>query len=121
MLLLYCLGVTPRKLKIDGVDHPKVLSYIDVLRHGKKVGKKVAIIGQYLESHKFSNFACRNWIYCTSGAGGIGFDVAEFITHDPSHAAPTVESFAREWGIDTSNNTRGELDVIHVLMNQSKF
>jgi len=56
MLLLYCLGVTPRKLKIDGVDHPKVLSYIDVLRHGKKVGKKVAIIGQFLESHKFPNF-----------------------------------------------------------------
>ena len=52
--------MTPRKLKIDGVDHPKVLSYIDVLRHGKKVGKKVAIIGQFLESHKFSNFACRN-------------------------------------------------------------
>jgi hypothetical protein len=55
MLLLLCLGVTPRKLKIDGVDHPKVLSYIDVLRHGKKVGKKVAIIGQFLESHKFPN------------------------------------------------------------------
>lgn len=42
-----------------------------------------------------------------SGAGGIGFDVAEFITHDASHAAPTVESFAREWGIDMSNSTRG--------------
>lgn len=46
------------------------------------------------------------------GAGGIGFDVAEFITHDTSHSVPTVESFAREWGIDISNNTRGKLVVV---------
>jgi 2,4-dienoyl-CoA reductase (NADPH2) len=54
-------GVTPRDPKIPGPGHPKVLSYIDVLRtHGKPVGERVAIIG----------------------AGGIGFDVAEFLVHD---------------------------------------
>jgi 2,4-dienoyl-CoA reductase (NADPH2) len=53
-------GVTPRDPKIPGQEHPKVLSYIDVLRHRKPVGERVAIIG----------------------AGGIGFDVAEFLVHD---------------------------------------
>ena len=64
-----------------------MLSYIDVLRNGAEVGKKVAIIG----------------------AGGIGFDIAEFISHDHAHASSStsVEAFAKEWGIDMKNETRG--------------
>ncbi|CAI5744466.1 unnamed protein product [Peronospora destructor] len=78
-------GVVPRSLNIPGADHPKVLSYIDVLKNKVSVGKKVAIIG----------------------AGGIGFDVAEFLTHEGESASSSVDAFAREWGIDTNNSVRG--------------
>lgn len=67
--ILFCSGVTPRKLKVDGVDHPKVLSYIDVLRHRKKVGKKVAIIGQfffgkYMKLFRAGNTNCNELFRC---------------------------------------------------------
>ncbi|RMX66293.1 hypothetical protein DD238_003735 [Peronospora effusa] len=78
-------GVVPRSLNIPGADHPKVLSYIDVLKNKVSVGKKVVIIG----------------------AGGIGFDVAEFLTHEGESASSSVDAFAREWGIDTNNSVRG--------------
>lgn len=78
-------GVLPRELKIPGADHPKVVSYIDVLRHKVPVGKKVAVIG----------------------AGGIGFDVSEYITHEGKSASLDIGLFAKEWGIDTSNSVRG--------------
>jgi 2,4-dienoyl-CoA reductase (NADPH2) len=58
--IVVATGVTPRELTIEGIDHPKVLSYIEVLRERKPVGKKVAIIG----------------------AGGIGFDTAEYLSHE---------------------------------------
>jgi 2,4-dienoyl-CoA reductase (NADPH2) len=78
-------GVVPRALKIPGADHPKVLSYIDVLKHKVPVGKRVAVIG----------------------AGGIGFDVSEFLTHSGKSASLDVKLFATEWGIDTTNSVRG--------------
>uniref|UniRef100_M4B9V5 NADH:flavin oxidoreductase/NADH oxidase N-terminal domain-containing protein n=1 Tax=Hyaloperonospora arabidopsidis (strain Emoy2) TaxID=559515 RepID=M4B9V5_HYAAE len=78
-------GVVPRSLTIPGADHPKVLSYIDVLKNEAPVGQKVAIIG----------------------AGGIGFDVAEFLTHEGESSSSSIDAFAREWGIDTSNTVRG--------------
>ncbi|KAF1790485.1 FAD/NAD(P)-binding domain [Phytophthora cactorum] len=65
--------------------HPKVLNYIDVLKNKAPVGKKVAIIG----------------------AGGIGFDVAEFLSHVGESTSSSVDVFAREWGIDTTNSVRG--------------
>lgn len=82
-------GVLPRNVKIPGSEHPKVLSYVDVLRRNKPVGKRVAIIG----------------------AGGIGFDVAEFLLHDPTHqpASVDLERFLKEWGIDGQNSLRGGL------------
>jgi 2,4-dienoyl-CoA reductase (NADPH2) len=85
--VILATGVTPRKPPIDGLDHPKVLSYVDVLLRTAAVGKRVAIIG----------------------AGGIGFDVAEYLGHSPreSSAWPTAEEFAREWGIDMSLAARG--------------
>jgi len=73
-------GIKPRTPAIDGIDHPKVLSYLDVLRHGKPVGEKVAIIG----------------------AGGIGFDTAEFLTQEGESASLHVDEFMREWGVDMS-------------------
>ncbi len=82
-------GVLPRVPEIDGLDHPKVLSYIDVLLHARPVGKTVAIVG----------------------AGGIGFDVAEFLSHDPSHVPPSLDipAFMKEWGIDMKLASRGGL------------
>jgi 2,4-dienoyl-CoA reductase (NADPH2) len=82
-------GVLPRIPEIEGLDHPKVLSYIDVLLHGRPVGASVAIIG----------------------AGGIGFDVAEFLSHDPSHVSPSLDipAFMKEWGIDMQLTERGGL------------
>lgn len=78
-------GVLPRDLRIPGSDHPKVLSYIDVLKHQAPVGKRVAVIG----------------------AGGIGFDVAEFLTHEGKSPSLDTGLFAKEWGIDPSNSVRG--------------
>ncbi len=80
-------GVLPRTPPIEGIDHPKVLSYVDVLRGGAEVGERVAIIG----------------------AGGIGFDVAEFLTHDPAVEEGDVEAYRREWGIDGSLSHPGGL------------
>lgn len=78
-------GVLPRDLKIPGSDHPKVLSYIDVLKHKAPVGKRVAVIG----------------------AGGIGFDVSEFLTHAGKSPSLDMGLFAKEWGVDTTNSVRG--------------
>ena len=82
-------GVVPRRPAIDGLDHPKVLSYIDVLLHGRPVGSTVAIVG----------------------AGGIGFDVAEYLCHDPAHppSSTDIPAFMREWGIDMTLSQRGGL------------
>ncbi|MCH4249026.1 MAG: NADPH-dependent 2,4-dienoyl-CoA reductase [Acinetobacter populi] len=71
-------GVTPRHLEIEGSDSDKVLSYLDVLKYRKPVGKKVAIIG----------------------AGGIGFDTAEFLVQHGESATVNPEKFYRQWGID---------------------
>jgi 2,4-dienoyl-CoA reductase (NADPH2) len=80
-------GVKPRLPDIEGIGHAKTLSYIDVLLGDAKVGEKVAIIG----------------------AGGIGFDVAEFLGHDHHNGPdfPTAEEFARQWGIDMTLEARG--------------
>jgi 2,4-dienoyl-CoA reductase (NADPH2) len=81
-------GVTPRDTKIKGQDHPKVLSYIDVLLHKKPVGKRVAIVG----------------------AGGIGFDVAEYLVHEPGHSSTLdLQSWLKEWGVTDPSNARGGL------------
>jgi 2,4-dienoyl-CoA reductase (NADPH2) len=83
-------GVDPRDAKIPGQDHPNVLSYIDVLKHRKPVGDRVAVIG----------------------AGGIGFDVSEYLLHWKRDKTPddvSLEEFWREWGIDTALSSRGGL------------
>ncbi|MFE6668245.1 FAD-dependent oxidoreductase [Streptomyces sp. NPDC057697] len=80
-------GVTPRSPGIPGQDHPSVVGYLDVLRDGAPVGERVAIIG----------------------AGGIGFDVAEFLTDTGDAASRDPEVFFRQWGVDTDYRDRGGL------------
>ncbi|MET9704168.1 NADPH-dependent 2,4-dienoyl-CoA reductase [Streptomyces griseus] len=80
-------GVEPRTPAIPGTDHPKVLSYLDVLRDGATVGERVAIVG----------------------AGGIGFDVAEFLTDGGQAASLDPDAFFRQWGVDTAYEDRGGL------------
>ncbi|NGN64534.1 NADPH-dependent 2,4-dienoyl-CoA reductase [Streptomyces sp. A7024] len=80
-------GVTPRTPEIEGVDHPSVVGYLDVLRDGAPVGERVAIVG----------------------AGGIGFDVAEFLTDEGEEASLKPDVFFRQWGVDTDYTTPGGL------------
>ena len=89
--VILATGVTPRKTGIEGEDHPKVLSYIDVLYHKKEVGQKVAVIG----------------------AGGIGFDVSEYLSHDFDHVAPSlnVKAYMEEWGVDMDYKEGGSLTM----------
>ena len=75
--VIVATGVNPRDPKIPGQDHPKVLSYIDVLRHKKPVGQRVAVVG----------------------AGGIGFDVAEFLVADGHSVTLDLPAWQAEWGV----------------------
>ena len=90
--IVVATGVTPRHLDIEGIDHPKVLSYIEVLREKKPVGQRVAIIG----------------------AGGIGFDTAEYLTHEGESGSLNPQKFYDEWGIDTSYFNVGGLKPAQV-------
>jgi len=83
--VIVATGIKPRTPDIEGITHPKAVSYIDVITGAKPVGKTVAIMG----------------------AGGIGFDVAELITHKGKSAALDIDLFAKEWGVDFKNHPRG--------------
>ncbi|MFF9480175.1 FAD-dependent oxidoreductase [Streptomyces sp. NPDC014733] len=85
--IVLATGVTPRTPPIPGTDHPSVLGYLDVLRDGAPVGERVAVIG----------------------AGGIGFDVAAFLTDGGEPAGRDPEVFFRQWGVDTGYGARGGL------------
>lgn len=85
--IIIATGVLPRIPEISGLDHPKVMSYIDVLKYKKVPGAKVAIIG----------------------SGGIGFDVATYLTHDEVEAQVAVNHFIEEWGIDNTISRPGGL------------
>ena len=86
--VIVATGIKVRLPAIPGIDHPKVLSYLDVLQAKKPVGARVAIIG----------------------AGGIGFDVGEYLLHDPAHPLPQpVSAWAGEWGVDLNAATGGGL------------
>ncbi len=80
-------GVTPRTPKIEGQDHPKVLSYVDVLAHKKPVGEKVAVIG----------------------AGGIGFDVSEFLVKGDHSPTLDLHAWLAEWGVISPEQSPGGL------------
>jgi len=83
--VIVATGIEPRRPQLEGIDHPKVVGYIDAILGRKPIGQRVAIMG----------------------AGGIGFDVAELITHSGPSAALDIDVFAREWGVDFKNHPRG--------------
>jgi 2,4-dienoyl-CoA reductase (NADPH2) len=84
-------GIKPRDLTIPGHDHPKVMSYIDVLRDHKPVGQKVAVIG----------------------AGGIGFDVSEYLV-EHENLTTNLDKWLTHWGIDKHYTTPGSLTEKHI-------
>ncbi|HDJ1440580.1 TPA: NADPH-dependent 2,4-dienoyl-CoA reductase [Serratia rubidaea] len=85
-VILAC-GIVPRTPAIPGIDNARVLSYLDVLRDKKPVGQRVAIIG----------------------AGGIGFDTAEYLSQHGESSSLHPQAFNHEWGIDTQLRQRGGL------------
>ena len=90
--VIVATGITPRKPNIEGIDHHSVLSYLDVMVDKKPLGNSVAIIG----------------------AGGIGFDIAEYITHSgDSNSSQDIQAFMREWGIDMSLTARSGIEGIN--------
>ena len=85
--VIVATGVTPRAPGIPGDDHPMVLRYDEAIRGDRPIGRRVAIVG----------------------AGGIGFDVAEFLTQDPPSPTTDITRWTREWGVDTTLTQRGGL------------
>ncbi|MFK7864246.1 MAG: FAD-dependent oxidoreductase [Pseudohongiellaceae bacterium] len=86
--VLIATGIAPRVPSIEGIDHSMVLSYADVVAGKVNVGKRVAIVG----------------------AGGIGFDVAELLSHAGESASQNIPLFMKEWGIDMSLEARGGIE-----------
>ena len=86
-VVLVATGVTPRVPDLPGVDHPMVVGYLEVLRGAVEVGQRVAILG----------------------AGGIGFDVAEFLTDDGLDTSRDVGAFLASWGVDAEHHAPGGL------------
>jgi 2,4-dienoyl-CoA reductase (NADPH2) len=80
-------GITPRTVSFPGSDDPRVLTYLDILAHNKLTGQRIAIIG----------------------AGGIGFDVAEFLTENAPSPTTDITRWTREWGVDMALEERGGL------------
>ncbi len=91
--IVLATGVAPRTPKIEGINHPMVLSYVDVLKHKATVGKRVALIG----------------------AGGIGFDVAEYLSHEGESTALNTVAFMKEWGVDMAYQNAGAMALPEVL------
>ena len=88
--IIIATGIKPRELKIEGINHSKVLSYVDVLKDKKTVGKRVAVIG----------------------AGGIGFDVSEYLTHEGESTALNIDAWLKEWGIDKTMEARSGIEGV---------
>jgi 2,4-dienoyl-CoA reductase (NADPH2) len=85
--VILATGIKPRKLAIEGIDHPMVLSYLQVLRDKVAVGKKVAIIG----------------------AGGIGFDVAAYLVEKGESLTTDLNAWLKNWGVDKAYEQSGAL------------
>ncbi len=95
--VIIATGIEPRTPDIEGINHPKVVRYVDVISGRAEVGRKVAIMG----------------------AGGIGFDVAELVSHDGKSASLDVDIFAREWGVDFKNHPRGGVTGVEPIVVKS--
>ncbi len=89
--ILIATGIIPRIPAIDGITHHKVLNYLDVLKLKKPVGLKVAVIG----------------------AGGIGFDVSEYLVHSGEASSKDIKLYMKEWGVDMSLTARAGIEGIN--------
>lgn len=85
--IVLATGITPRTPELEGVDHAKALTYLDVM-NGAEVGQKVAVIG----------------------AGGIGFDISEVLVHQGESTSQNIPAFMKEWGVDMSMASRGGVE-----------
>ena len=90
--IVLATGVSPRKPEMEGIKHPKVVGYLDVIRDKCAVGQTVALIG----------------------AGGIGFDVAEYLLHEGVSPSLDKAKFFAEWGVDTTYSTAGGLQAARI-------
>ncbi|CAL2094618.1 FAD-dependent oxidoreductase [Tenacibaculum platacis] len=88
--IILATGISPRVPRINGIEHKKVLNYIDVLKLKKPVGKRVAVIG----------------------AGGIGFDLSEYLTHEGESTSQNIDAWLEEWGIDKSLEARSGIEGV---------
>jgi 2,4-dienoyl-CoA reductase (NADPH2) len=88
--VILATGIKPRSLTIEGANHPKVVSYIDILTKKVVAGDTVAVIG----------------------AGGIGFDVSEFLVHKGESTTLDRAAWLKEWGVDSTMSVRGGVDGI---------
>lgn len=88
--IIVATGISPRTPDIEGIDSPNVLNYLQVLQDKAPVGKRVAIIG----------------------AGGIGFDVAEYLTDAGDNTSQDIERFMQYWGVDMSLQARGGVEGV---------
>jgi len=88
--VILATGIKPRMPSIKGIEHKKVLNYIDVLKHKKPVGKRVAVIG----------------------AGGIGFDVSEYLAHEGESTSQNIDAWLKEWGIDKTLGARSGIEGV---------
>ncbi|MGB5555237.1 MAG: NADPH-dependent 2,4-dienoyl-CoA reductase [Flavobacteriaceae bacterium] len=88
--VIIATGIKPRSPKIEGIDNPKVLSYLDVLKFKKPVGSRVAVIG----------------------AGGIGFDVSEYLAHEGKSTSLDIDAWLKEWGIDKTMQAQSGIEGI---------
>ncbi|MFI3245291.1 MAG: NADPH-dependent 2,4-dienoyl-CoA reductase [Ferrimonas sp.] len=89
--IVIATGIQPRVPPIEGIEHPKVLGYLSVLRDKFAVGQRVAVIG----------------------AGGIGFDVAEYLSHTGGSASLDIQKFMAQWGIDMTLRARGGVEGVN--------
>jgi len=92
-------GVAPRIPNMPGIDHEKVVSYQDLLGKELKLGKSVAIMG----------------------AGGIGFDVGEYLSHQGPSITENKEAWFKEWGVDIENKTSGGLQPMEIEASPRKL
>ncbi len=88
--VIIATGIKPRMPKIEGIEHTKVLNYLDVLKFKKPVGKRVAVIG----------------------AGGIGFDVSEYLAHEGESTSQNIDAWLKEWGIDKTLKSRSGIEGV---------
>jgi 2,4-dienoyl-CoA reductase (NADPH2) len=88
--VILATGIIPRAINIEGAELKKVVNYIDIIKGNHVAGKRVAVIG----------------------AGGIGFDVSEYLSTQDPHHEPTIQEWLKEWGIDPNNEARGGIEGI---------